>query len=399
MEVESELSIDHSTVMEVQFDLTTVEVTLLFFNVPTNWLNKLCNKDCFSEYEREELQDSGCCETNKNTTDVIQYLDEESNSYVALEQEDPQGNFQNLITNLNQGIDVHAPELCEEGVNGTYFLKDKEGKMIAVFKPKDEEAGSANSPKNDSKNHDDISQDKGIPLGGTPIREVAAYLLDSEGFYGVPRTTMASVKHDIFQSSDGSKLKVGSLQEFVENDGAAWDVGPAKFPTNEVHKIGILDLQIMNTDRHEGNILLQEMDDGRFSLTPIDHGFSFPGGLDKALFIWQQWPQSKIPFDEKTKAHISRIDVDSNESMLRELGLQDEYLKTMRISTTLLKKGAASDLTLHQIAEMVCRPSISQPSKLEQIYEEARKQDTNETGSLEILFELMDREIKLLKKN
>jgi len=292
---------------------------------------------------------------------------------------------------------MHAPELCEEGVNGTYFLKDKEGNMIAVFKPKDEEAGSANSPKNDPMNPNDISEDKGIPLGGTPIREVAAYLLDSEGFYGVPRTTMASVKHDIFRTSDGSNLKVGSLQEFVENDGAAWDVGPAKFPANEVHKIGILDLQIMNTDRHEGNILLQEMDDGKFSLTPIDHGFSFPGGLDKALFIWQQWPQSKIPFDEETKAHISRIDVDNNESLLRELGLQDEYLKTMRISTTLLKKGAANDLTLYQISKMVCRPSISQPSMLEEIYQEARKQDTNETGSLDILFELMDREIKLQK--
>jgi len=400
MDVEIEIPIDHSAV-DVQFDLTAVEVTLLFFhwNQSLDTL-KLGDKGCFSEIEYEEPENSGCCETNEVTTDMIRYPDEARSSYSAVDliREDSTGIFQTFLKNLNEGIALHEPELCEEGVNGTYFLKDKKGKMIGVFKPIDEEAGAPNSPKSDPTNPDDDSVDKGIPLGGTPIREVAAYLIDREGFYGVPPTTMASVKHESFQSNDGSQLKVGSLQKFVDNDGAAWDVGTAKFPAREVHKIGILDLQIMNSDRHEGNILLNEMEDGRFRLTPIDHGFSFPGGLDKALFIWQQWPQSKIPFDEETKAHISRIDVDHNESLLRELGLQDEYLKTMRITTTLLKKGAASDLTLNQIAEMVCRPSMAQSSRLEQIYEEAM-QDTNATDSLEILYALMDREITLKKKN
>ena len=55
-------------------------------------------------------------------------------------------------------------------------------------------------------------------------------------------------------------MKFGSLQAFVENKGSLEDRGSdylAQFPKDEIHKIAILDLRILNIDRNEANILVQ----------------------------------------------------------------------------------------------------------------------------------------------
>lgn len=50
--------------------------------------------------------------------------------------------------------------------------------------------------------------------------------------------------------------KVGSLQELVENNESAADYGTAMFPVEEVHKVGILDLHIVNLDRNDESFFL-----------------------------------------------------------------------------------------------------------------------------------------------
>jgi hypothetical protein len=192
--------------------------------------------------------------------------------------------FKDLLREVDSGLALFAPELCEEGVNGTYFLKNRDGKRIAVFKPHDEEGNSENNPKR-SEDESDLAN-KRVPLGEGSKREVAAYLLDRDGFYSVPRTVLVDITHDVFQNE--TKTKTGSLQEFVENDGASWDIGYNAFDVDQVHKIGVLDLHIFNNDRHGGNILIQKnKENNRYHLIPIDHGFSLPEeGLDRAWFDW-----------------------------------------------------------------------------------------------------------------
>lgn len=51
-------------------------------------------------------------------------------------------------------------------------------------------------------------------------------------------------------------VKLGSLQMFVKSKGAVENFGPDKFPKDEVHKIAILDLRLLNLDRNEQNILV-----------------------------------------------------------------------------------------------------------------------------------------------
>jgi Phosphatidylinositol 3- and 4-kinase len=54
-------------------------------------------------------------------------------------------------------------------------------------------------------------------------------------------------------------VKLGSLQKFVKSMGAVENFGPDKFHKQEVHKIAILDLRIMNLDRNEQNILVNKV--------------------------------------------------------------------------------------------------------------------------------------------
>ena len=52
-------------------------------------------------------------------------------------------------------------------------------------------------------------------------------------------------------------MKFGSLQFYFESEGTIENFSPDKFHKDEVHKIAILDLRILNIDRNEGNILVK----------------------------------------------------------------------------------------------------------------------------------------------
>jgi len=301
-----------------------------------------------------------------------------------------------LLELVLEGLVYHAPELCEEGLNGTYFLRNKEGRRIAVFKPTDEEGDNADNPKRSFNEEQFVN--KGILPGEGAQREVAAYLLDRGHFHSVPRTTMAALSHPSFRSSTstgGAVTKIGSLQEFIDNDGSAEDVGPKLFRVQDVHKIGVLDLRIFNTDRHAGNILITEESDGSYRLTPIDQGLALPSSFEHAWFDWLHWPQTKLPFDAETRSYIRHINVNEDAALLEKLGVRPDCIRTMKISSTLLKKGAAAGLTLHEIANMACRTIFDQPSALERMFESASKETQDEATLLQILDRLMDAEIAL----
>jgi len=301
-----------------------------------------------------------------------------------------------LLHLVKEGLLYHPPELCDEGLNGTYFLRNKEGQKIAVFKPMDEERDNVDNPKREY--HEGQFVNKGILPGEGAQREVAAYLLDRGHFHSVPQTIMAELSHPSFRSSTsngGIVTKIGSLQEFIDNDGSAEDLGPKQFRVRDVHKIGVLDLRIFNTDRHAGNILVTEECDGSYRLTPIDQELSLPPTLEHAWFEWLHWPQAKIPFDSETRSYIHHINVDEDAALLEKLGVRPECIRTMKISSTLLKKGTAAGLTLYKIGSLACRTIIDQPSPLERLLEHANENHPDESTLLQVLGRLMDAEIAL----
>ena len=78
----------------------------------------------------------------------------------------------------------------------------------------------------------------------------------------------------------------------VEN--YSWDL----FDSDEVHKIGILDLRILNLDRNNCNILVVQTSPGaplskeNLRLVPIDHGLSIPDTLSVCSYelAWLSFP-------------------------------------------------------------------------------------------------------------
>jgi hypothetical protein len=314
----------------------------------------------------------------------------------------PHNDFHNIVERIKRGLSRHAPELCGEGVGGTYFLKDDSSKIIAVFKPADEEAHAINNPKQnltDSDSSDAESRDdrrspkKGLKVGEGVMKECAAYLLDKNGFAGVPATFLVKCAHWAFHQFDEPtldpnsdslepppgkrlKLKVGSLQQYVEHDCASWDISPSRFPVNEVHRIGVLDIRMLNLDRHGGNILVKHRD-GFTKLVPIDHGYCLPSTieLEDLYFEWLHWPQAKLPFDDEIKKYVNEIDVESDLITLKHLGLPKENRRVYQIMTTFLKKCVQNGLTLYDIGVMICRNDSDNttPSTLEKIYSIAKK--------------------------
>jgi hypothetical protein len=309
---------------------------------------------------------------------------------------------------LENGI---LPELCEEGEGGTYFMKDEQHRRKGVFKPQDEEPLSLNNPKklpapknnnvNNSVNcngENNLAR-KGIRIGEAAIREVAAYVLDKEHFSGVPVTFLAECKLPFWKNSRGEvATKLGSFQKYEEHDCASWDVGSSLFAASEVHKIGILDLRIFNTDRHGGNILVKRKSSGDYNLIPIDHGFCLPDELSEAWFEWLTWNQAKVPFDERTLKYIDSLDINEDAEKLRALGIREECIRTLKISTLFLKKGASKGLTLFEIASSMCRKDLKAGSLLETIVEKVEKKLKEEKKPFEYdkqFFELLQEQIEI----
>ena len=304
-----------------------------------------------------------------------------------------------LVQLARRGVAVGIkPELVMDGSGGTYFLHDSQKVRVAVFKPADEEPYADNNPRGYLPQvgaH--LALREGIAPGEGCIREVAAYLLDRDGFSGVPMTTLAEVRHPGF-NVNGSHLKVaeggasmgahsisshsptrstcnkkvGSFQEFVYADYSMDDLSPSKLSTDEVHKIAILDIRILNADRNAANLLCRRNADNRLELVPIDHSFCLRSSCDVSWmdWCWLDWPQTKEPMSDKTKEYVRKLDIEADALMLKErLNICEEAIDYFRASSLILKAGVEAGLSLYQIAVMCCRNDDlgEEPSLLERL--------------------------------
>jgi len=263
----------------------------------------------------------------------------------------PQEEISPFLSQAKQFIASNTLILSPEGVGGTYFVQDSSSSKYAVFKPVDEEPGAPNNPKK-------LVTDPLLPPGGGAIREVAAYLLD-HGSSGVPPTFLVE---NVPTKEIGRKT--GSVQQFMLNDGNSSEFGCSSFAVEDVHRIGILDIRLLNLDRNGENILIRK-EGNQHRLIPIDHSYILPEKLDGAFFEWMYWPQAKKPFSEATLDYIRSIDIESDARILRNLGFSELSVQTMVICSVVLKHCATVGKTLNEIATIVCRDISGDPSQLE----------------------------------
>lgn len=330
-----------------------------------------------------------------------------------------------LIGNVEMGLHAgQVPRLTTEGSGGVYLMKDEYGAHdVAVFKPMDEEPMSVNNPRGFSRSNHGEGLRRGTRSGEGGIREVAAYVLDhpagprrsrtkenlakreAGGFSGVPPTTLVRCYHEAFHyESDMHKLrkaKTGSLQQFVHAISSCEDMGSSMFPVDEVHKITVLDLRLANTDRNGGNILVCEGKDNALKLVPIDHGYCLPDKFEDCSFEWLYWPQAQRPYSPSTLEYIKTLDVEEDIALLRECGwsMRPQLARIFRISTMLLKKGAAAGLTPFEIGSIMSRgDSLDTKSTIELIVERAEAMNLKEHAFLRVVGKLLDEYIASLKQ-
>ncbi|KAJ0257812.1 Phosphatidylinositol 4-kinase gamma 5 [Hirschfeldia incana] len=291
---------------------------------------------------------------------------------------------------LKKGVD---PVAVNSGLGGVYFFKNSRGESVAIVKPTDEEPFAPNNPKGFvGKALGQPGLKRSVRVGETGYREVAAYLLDKDGFANVPPTALVKISHSIFNVNNGVKAaskrmekvlvsKIASLQRFVTHDYDASEHGTSSFPVSAVHRIGILDIRILNTDRHSGNLLVKKLDGvgmfGQVELVPIDHGLCLPETLEDPYFEWIHWPQASIPFSEEELKYIASLDPFGDCEMLRrELPMvREASLRVLVLCTVLLKEAAAYGLCLAEIGEMMTREvraGDEEPSEIEVVCLEAR---------------------------
>eukprot|EP00250_Pteridium_aquilinum_P020610 c24881_g1_i1 orf=965-2815(+) len=343
---------------------------------------------------------------------------------------DLSNSLKELVDHVRLGLRAgQKPKLTSEGSGGVYLMKDECGlRDVAVFKPMDEEPMSVNNPRGFSASNRGEGLRRGTRSGEGAIREVAAYVLDHpvksakcktkgdlakrtlEGFSGVPSTTMVSCYHEEFHYwSDAHKLrraKKGSLQQYVNALSSCEDMGSSKFPVDEVHKITVLDLRLANTDRNGGNILVCKEKDGQLKLVPIDHGYCLPKKFEDCSFEWLYWPQAQQPYAPSTLEYIESLDAEEDIALLQECGwsLRPQVARIFRISTMLLKKGAAAGLTPFDIGSVMSRAeSLDSKSTIELIVEKAAEgrnlqEQDQEQAFLEDVGVLLDEYIRKLKK-
>jgi hypothetical protein len=291
------------------------------------------------------------------------------------------------------------PELVLEGSGGTYFLHDTRKAKIAIFKPADEEPYAENNPRGYLPQPDQSTYlREGIVPGEACLREVAAFMLDHEGFSDVPMTTLVEARHPNFHTG-GAKLncsqggasigahsiygsaapartcekKVGSFQEFVRTECSMDDISPSKICVEEVHKIAVLDIRLLNADRNAANLLCRRRSDNSLQLIPIDHGFCLRSSADVSWmdWCWLDWPQLKEPVSEATRSYIMRLDIEEDAKTLREVfNIDQKAIDYFRASSRLLKLGISKGLTLYDIACMCCRnDNLGElPSRLEALF-------------------------------
>ena len=283
-----------------------------------------------------------------------------------------------------------TPTLLRDCTGGTYFCYSPFASVEAVFKPFDEEPYCFNNPKGLSPSKFSVEVDRGIAPGTAGLREAAAFYLDHGHFAGVPETLLVSLSSAYLESQKNGlyseKVKEGSLQLFVPNECSSEDYGPVLFSVTNVQSIAILDMRLLNLDRHANNLLvtrqrlraMSRCDDvldaskSRAStcrrsmsictapnhddilLVPIDHGYSLPVCTTKAVpeWCWRYWYQSQVGIEESVKEYIRKLDVDKDIALLKNNipEIEEEAIWTLSISTMWLKLGVEAGLTIQALS-------------------------------------------------
>jgi hypothetical protein len=119
--------------------------------------------------------------------------------------------MEDIIKSIQLGFNFGlVPRLVDEGTSGSYFLRGPDQRNLAIYKPLDEEPFAPNNPRDFPGDFGSDSLRSGVKSGEMCSREVAAYMIDTDHYLGVPRTAIVEIIHPSFKSNPFMGLDVTS---------------------------------------------------------------------------------------------------------------------------------------------------------------------------------------------
>jgi len=271
-----------------------------------------------------------------------------------------------------------------KNITGAYVMKNRLKEPWGIFKPQRQELGGDKNPNWGVWYHHN-AEEFGVPSKTGFLRECAAYLLDKNHFADVPLTVTTHYSHSLL---DTSLLKfgsppdlIGSFQLYVRNcysggqavhkyeyysSNLSWPswlarilpqiklmtwhyLGYPHLAPNEIHKMAILDIRLLNCDRHHDNYLI----DQDYKIHPIDHGLILPCNAGSIRFDWRYLIQSHVAFSDEELRYIAKLDPEEDAKTLKAAGITIPSIERMKLSTLLLKECTSRGMTLFQIADLM----------------------------------------------
>ncbi len=254
------------------------------------------------------------------------------------------------------------PQGTDEGCSGSYFLKDIDGKKLAIFKPSDEEVLASNTSKFSSKMkrifyrifpHFSPTAVRCMSGEGYKAEEASSRISEGLDLPTVPFTRITRFTHPDFYYSTEDRTsgtlpeKEGSLQTFIQESQTAevslsisnnsrfrprlyqWLLSlppwtnflKARVSQEEFERFVVIDFIIGNLDRHFANWMINNKDE----IKAIDNGYAMPHKHTESRrtnqHLWKILPHAEIPFGETAKKIIAQLRKQNSAQDLADRGL------------------------------------------------------------------------------
>jgi len=224
--------------------------------------------------------------------------------------------MQDVVCEIKKAFAASISPEKIEGATAAYLLRDCKKKPLAIFKA------------------------QGY------LHECTAHLLDYKAFAGVPPTVVTSLHHPILGGLALGGEVIGSCQLFYKgrslNPADVQNLKTAK----SIRRIALLDMRLLNSDRHSGNILVH-----KDALIPVDHHLTLPPQFFGCSFGWSHWPGAHTSFSAEEKNYITHLDAEKERQFLLEkIGLPISCGNLHFIALQILKAAMDQDLNAHQLS-------------------------------------------------
>lgn len=270
-----------------------------------------------------------------------------------------------VIHRLYRATNTGQQKFCVDSTNGAFeILDEKTQKCLFIDK-----SGS-------------LSADLGIRKNKGIAREHLYYLLDNEGFAGVPPTFYVSIEE-----------REHSFCWYRSNC-SWWDGLRTEENKAALRKCLIHQFRTVNVDPGHRNILVRK---GSNTVFPIDGGHSLPTTLGKGFpfaipdsVSLLAKPYLNTPFTEEEKAYIEKIDIEKDEALIRGYFKRPDLnvLKIFHVANLLLKKAIeTSQITLHDLCNIRDLKAY-QGDRVTILFEQIMESDLNDvTKRIDSLFQ------------